>query len=188
MGFTQLGGSADCCRGTRIKAQRSEDQFKSADSVLDEVCFLEIEDPNGGYCSDSSISAAEHYDADVPGSRKSVTFANIEVRRYSLVVGDHPCCTVGCPLSLGWEYSEATKELVEDFEASRGPRRTRDQLKTSGDQRRKLLAEHTSEIEIRRASRKLHRVRSCTKIAEKASESFFAQLQPLSLQKGNVMF
>jgi hypothetical protein len=40
--------------------------------------------------------------------RRRVSFAdNIQVRTHSIVLGDHPCCTL-LPLTLGWEYNDET--------------------------------------------------------------------------------
>jgi hypothetical protein len=109
--------------------------------------------------------------------RRAVTFSNIEVRQYEITVGDHPCCTVGCPLTLDWEYSASTKQSVEQYEAHRTPlRRSRSELRTTWEERRQILLSEAdvSDQELRKANRKLHRARSCSaKLCEKMSESFF---------------
>lgn len=111
------------------------------------------------------------------GHKKNVSFANIEIRRHNVVIGDHPCCTMGFPLALGWEHEEADVQLpLEDYEAARTPRRSRQQLRTTCEERRELLNGSQSDQEIRRASRKLHRERSCSaKLCERVSEKFFGE-------------
>jgi hypothetical protein len=51
--------------------------------------------------------------------RKSVRFGKCLVRSYSQVLGDHPCCATGCPLTLGWDYQEESVTAVvadEDYD------------------------------------------------------------------------
>jgi hypothetical protein len=129
-------------------------------------------------------------------SAKHVVFANVEVREYAVTVGDHPCCTMGCPLTLDWDYSVARSTSVEDYESQRGPRRSRDELKTTAPERMRLLSEDAglSDGELRRATRKLFRARSSSaRLSEKMSESFFRydqteqQLPESHTASGNAM-
>jgi hypothetical protein len=134
--------------------------------------------------SDRDIEALRTRNLRMPSStvncptKKSVGFASIDIRRHSIVIGDHPCCTMGCPLSLGWDYSDAVAQTLEQYEATRSPRRTRRDLRTSHEERRAMLADEHSDGEIRRAARKLHRERSCSaRVCERVSESFFREQQ-----------
>lgn len=50
-------------------------------------------------------------------SHKSVvSFGNCEVRKYTQVLGDHPCCSEGCPIQLGWSYTCEESIKVDDYE------------------------------------------------------------------------
>lgn len=108
---------------------------------------------------------------------KSVSFASIKIRSHSIVIGDHPCCTMGFPLALGWDYTDAESLSLDKYEASRSPRRTRRELRTTCEERRLLvLTDEHSEGDIRRAQRKLHRERSSSaRLCERMSESFFRE-------------
>jgi hypothetical protein len=109
-------------------------------------------------------------------SCKSVSFANIKIRSHSIVIGDHPCCTLGFPLALGWDYTDAESLSLDKYEASRSPRRTRKELRTTCEERRLALTDDHSECQIRRAQRKLHRERSSSaRLCERMSESFFRE-------------
>jgi len=105
---------------------------------------------------------------------KSVVFADIVVRNYSVVIGDHPCCTMGCPLSLGWDYSSEECFSVDEFEAHRPPRRSRHCLRTTWDERRQMLS-NFSDSEVRRAQRRSYRERSCR---SRVCNGFFQDLPP----------
>ena len=108
----------------------------------------------------SSLSSPYLRSTSSSFNKKSVAFGDVRTRCYNVVMGDHPCCTTGCPLSLGWEHSPASTVSVDDYEATRSPRRTRDDLRTTWDERRSLLCD-VSDGEVRSQARKLHRERSC---------------------------
>jgi hypothetical protein len=56
-------------------------------------------------------------------SLKEVTFGDITVREYPIILGDHPSCT-GVPITIGWDYgdTETTRnfELYEYHKSQRG--------------------------------------------------------------------
>lgn len=107
------------------------------------------------------------------GSSKSVVFGDIRTRSYNVVMGDHPCCSMGCPLSLGWDYSQDPNISVDAYEATRCPRRSRENLRTTWDERRNMLSDIT-DGEVKRAERKLHRERSCQrKVRTRVCAAFF---------------
>ena len=70
-------------------------------------------------------------------SKKRVKWDRIHRREYSLVVGDHPLCHDGLPVSLGWQYNDCCPDsLVEARERKESyvcPRRL------SYDERRQRL-------------------------------------------------
>jgi hypothetical protein len=102
---------------------------------------------------------------------KHVSFASLSIREYTQVLGDHPCCTIGPPVSLGWDYTEATSVSLEDYEAARPLRRTRQAMRLSWDKRREILSEY-SDADVRRVQRKLSRQR-CN--GEKVLKTFFSE-------------
>jgi hypothetical protein len=125
--------------------------------------------------SDSEIAHAEDENR-IKRNSKKVSFANIKIRSHCIVIGDHPCCTMGFPLALGWDYTDAESLTLDKYEASRSPRRTRRELRTTSEERRLVLTDEHSEGEIRRAQRKLHRERSSSaRLCERMSESFFRE-------------
>ena len=94
-------------------------------------------------------------------SAKSVRFGGCSVRRYSQVLGDHPCCSIGCPLELGWDYQAQEETTVDNYEATRPPsaRRCSEALRLTWEERREILQQY-SDGEVRKACRRLNRDRS----------------------------
>eukprot|EP00527_Entomoneis_sp_CCMP2396_P005155 CAMPEP_0198148298 /NCGR_PEP_ID=MMETSP1443-20131203/40863_1 /TAXON_ID=186043 /ORGANISM="Entomoneis sp., Strain CCMP2396" /LENGTH=187 /DNA_ID=CAMNT_0043812953 /DNA_START=311 /DNA_END=874 /DNA_ORIENTATION=+ len=107
-------------------------------------------------------------------SDQRVSFSSLEIRSYNVVIGDHPCCSQGCSVSLGWEYSETPPLPLEQYERCRRPRRKISEMRMSPEERYQLLLDDHDETDLRRASRKLHRARSCVaRIERRMTESFF---------------
>jgi hypothetical protein len=100
---------------------------------------------------------------------KSVRFGDCNVRRYSQVMGEHPCCSVGCPLELGWEYEPVQSLPVDDYEAGRTVQKSSHSLRLTYDERRSILQPMYSDGEVRRACRRLNRERR-----PKGMNEFFA--------------
>ena len=108
---------------------------------------------------------------------RRVGFGNVEVRQYEQVIGDHPHCSSGCPLSLGWDYQDGEPETLTDYETNKDHVRTLDELRLSDEERReRLLANAVTDIEIRQGLRRLHRERECSKRCHmKAKAQFFCE-------------
>jgi len=99
---------------------------------------------------------------------QKLMFSHVEIRHYPTVIGDHPYCRVGCPISFGWDYTKTAKnndkqqpELfsVDEYEASRSPQRyrSREELRISREERRHLLLTRYTDQELRHAERKHQR-------------------------------
>ena len=58
-------------------------------------------------------------------NKKSVSFDTIEVREHAIILGDNPSVSSGPPLTIAWESHATFHSSVEDYEASRPPRRTK---------------------------------------------------------------
>jgi hypothetical protein len=111
-----------------------------------------------------------------------VQFSNIEIRSYTITIGDHPCCTIGCPITLDWDYTVQDVVSVLDYETlkygNEHTLKTMNDLRISPEERVELLLHSAkqplSELEIRRASRKFHRYKNCSvRQCERVHETFF---------------
>lgn len=133
--------------------------------------FLEMEE------SDSSTMTARDSMVDnesvssSPKPKKRVSFTALHIREYSQVLGDHPCCGIGPPISLGWDFEVKPSISLDDYEGTRVVRRSRDGLRLSFEDRREILEDKYSDKDVRRAQRHLQRERRDRR--KKALDSFF---------------
>lgn len=146
----------------------------------DQSSFLEMEDDSyrEQYSKASSTrpSPPKRSHSTATRDEKHVSFATISVREYKQELGDHPCCSGGPPVSLGWEYTESPKVQVEEYEAERPRRRTRGSLRLSFETRRDILKD-VPDAQVRRVQRRLSRERCCN---SKAIKSFFETTESVS--------
>ena len=75
--------------------------------------------------------------------KKQVSFHHVQIRRYPMIVGDHPSCRMGAPVMLDWSYEELPWLDLDDYEETRQhQRRTKmQQLVLSYYRRQQILLE-----------------------------------------------
>eukprot|EP00540_Astrosyne_radiata_P023582 CAMPEP_0116862882 /NCGR_PEP_ID=MMETSP0418-20121206/23892_1 /TAXON_ID=1158023 /ORGANISM="Astrosyne radiata, Strain 13vi08-1A" /LENGTH=165 /DNA_ID=CAMNT_0004497799 /DNA_START=86 /DNA_END=579 /DNA_ORIENTATION=- len=69
--------------------------------------------------STSFISFSDEREDIVPHRATTISFGTVEIRTFNRVVGDHPGCKTGPPISIGWEHIDHEAERLEVYEASR---------------------------------------------------------------------
>lgn len=131
--------------------------------------------------SSSSSSPVEAQDGETIPKRavfhRRVSFTSLEIREYPVVPGDHPLCSSGCPIELGWDYHRSSEHSLDHYESQRNPRRHRDQLRLSVEERESLLSANDCPVgEVRRAARKHHRTKSCEgRFCQRNMQTFFSK-------------
>lgn len=91
--------------------------------------------------------------------RQRVCFDRIVVREYPLRLGDHPDCSSGPPITIGWDHVREKSCSVDEYEAERTPRKFLSQLKLSYFERKKRLRNVAcTDKEIRQAITEVQRV------------------------------
>lgn len=134
--------------------------------------LLTDEMPELALASDGSESASsecfEHGAGDILDIRKTrgagrasgVSFANIFIREYEVIPGDNPSVSVGCPLSLGWDYESEFSVALDDYETARPRPRCFCELRTSSSYREeKLKSLGFSRMEIQEGTKVANVVR-----------------------------
>ena len=71
--------------------------------------------------------------------KRSVQFQSLYIRTYNQVLGDHPCCSSGLPISLGWTCIDEEQVSINDYEICRNPRRNRCELRLDDFVRRSII-------------------------------------------------
>lgn len=91
--------------------------------------------------SDCSIRSGPENSTNKKGHRRHVTFTTIQVRQYSRILGDHPCCPSGPPLSLGWDMERQDTFSLEFYEKEREPERksNKEGMRLNCELRREIL-------------------------------------------------
>ncbi len=92
--------------------------------------------------STTSSSSSSNEQSCTPNTsfRKSVKFESLHIRTFIRVLGDHPCCSTGLPVTFGWNPVEDTTIYLDDYETSRSPRRSRKDMKLDDTTRKDILS------------------------------------------------
>jgi hypothetical protein len=177
-----------------VQQERSDNVVENSLISRDESLLLELEDASTllpacptlrEVSSRSSTTKTEDlacFSSPLSSSvsHRHVSFGSCTVRGYSQVLGDHPYCSMGCPLSLGWEYQQESAISVDDYEASHSetPSSQQQDLRLTWQERKEIL-EHTNTVdakELRRACRRTsqNRHKLCPYAAMREERNFFA--------------
>lgn len=145
--------------------------------------MIEDDDIQGDITSQSQQSSLKMHKningtSDLSSDCKSrVSFDSLRIREYNVVFGDHPCCSTGPPLALGWNHDDEDVTLnLDEYESSRAPRKARRDLRMTCELRRQILLLDQTERELQHEERKFsrerqRRARSC------ATDGFFINPQ-----------
>ena len=101
----------------------------------------------------------------IPQNRKEenrqVSFHEVTVREYEMILGDNPCPSFGPPVSLGWNYQEYQPLDVNRYEYHHSKRRTLQQLGLNHARRKEILFKNGYNIsQINAATKEKNRIRS----------------------------
>ena len=104
--------------------------------------------------------------------KRNVSFASIERREYSICLSDHPSCSYGPPIELGWDFVEHEAINVEDYEVQRlerhGRPREMHELLLSYNVRRYLLLKRAgyTKRDIANAMQEVNRIKTSRMITD----------------------
>lgn len=101
-------------------------------------------------------------------SKRNVSFTDVQFREYKVALSQHPSCSFGPPVELGWDYDEKESRPLEDYEVSRSPRREKHELVLSYNVRRLILLKEAgySKEDLRAAEREVDRVKQSRMVTE----------------------
>jgi hypothetical protein len=114
---------------------------------------------------------------------KSVQFSALQIRTFPMILGDHPCCKTGLPVSLDWEHTKEEVVPIEEYESSRQVRSCRSSLRMDQSTRREILGQVSDHNDLKRAERKMFRERERGGKRRMTASDFFATPLIDSLQE-----
>ena len=93
--------------------------------------------------------------------KRNVSFGKLETREYSIALSDHPSCSFGPPISLGWDFRDKEAVSLDDYEEGRSPRRSMHEMLLSYNVRRYLLLKRAgyTHDELEQAMNEVDRVK-----------------------------
>lgn len=89
---------------------------------------------------------------------KHVRFGEARIREYALIVGDHPICQDGLPLSLDWAHSPEWVYEIDDLEWIRQKEQENDDCAGGGRRRRRRRRRRTTKLDYWQRREVLQRV------------------------------
>jgi len=74
---------------------------------------------------------------------KRVSFSNVQIRKYPMVLGDHPSCQEGAPVSIDWSFFDKDDHSLDEYESGRSANRrsSKNELVIGPNKRRQILME-----------------------------------------------
>mmetsp|Transcript_14631 Transcript_14631/g.40085 ORF Transcript_14631/g.40085 Transcript_14631/m.40085 type:complete len:253 (-) Transcript_14631:30-788(-) len=106
-------------------------------------------------------------------SRRSIKFAEVTLREYGMILGDHPGCRSGPPVTLEWDYVEYEPLSVDEYEIHHSLRRPLRNLILQADTRKKMFqALGYSALDFKKAMREVNR---------RKNERFWTNEKPVAL-------
>ena len=89
--------------------------------------------------STNTISSTTTTTNTISQPRKSVKFESLHIRTFHRVLGDHPCCSTGLPITFSWNPVHESSVDINDYERERDPRRSRQDMKLDDFTRKEIL-------------------------------------------------
>ena len=117
----------------------------------------------------------EHSNSD---EKKKVSFGTVSVRDYDMILGDHPCCSYGPPMTIDWDYLEYEDLNVDDYEFFRPPRRSLRQMGINYYRRKRILSNNGyGDADFKLSRREIGKAQMNRNITKSLVECNFIQVE-----------
>ncbi|KAL9188025.1 hypothetical protein ACHAXT_006403 [Thalassiosira profunda] len=133
--------------------------------------------------AESKISEEPPEETTLRSRSRRVSFGTIVVRDYDIILGDHPCCSCGPPITIDWKYHEHDPKDVDvyEFETVLSRKPNLRALMLNYYQRKYLLQDYT-ELDFKGAVREIKRIKANRYITEKVSKYNFFHAGDVALE------
>lgn len=102
-------------------------------------------------------SCPSRHSCEIVESKRRVTFNEVIVRDYDMTLGDHPDCSYGPPVSIGWDYLEYEPIDVNEYESNHSRRRPLRHLLLNYYKRKHILQD-VKEEDLKAAVKEIKKV------------------------------
>jgi len=125
-------------------------------------------------CSLRSILRAESRISDPQEKssdrrRRRISFGNVLVRDYDMILGDHPSCSCGPPVTIGWDYHQYEPLDVDVYEFDNAfSRRSLREMWMNYNRRMHLLLDYT-EVDFKVVEKEIKRIKLRREITKRLS-------------------
>jgi hypothetical protein len=93
-------------------------------------------------------------------NNRRVSFHQVVVRYYGMILGDHPNCSYGPPVTLEWDYLEYEPLSLDEYEYHHARRRPIRKLGLNYYRRREILSSRNYSLdELKKATREVDRIK-----------------------------
>jgi len=113
-----------------------------------------------------------------------VQFGTVEIRDYKRILGDHPCVSIGPPLSIDWDYEENEPQDVDEYEFDRVlSRKSQQEMYLNYYARKHLLGQDYTEEDFKQVKKEINLIKKHREISkslgrvETALESVYTQFK-----------
>mmetsp|Transcript_26223 Transcript_26223/g.40647 ORF Transcript_26223/g.40647 Transcript_26223/m.40647 type:complete len:241 (-) Transcript_26223:189-911(-) len=150
----KVNNAADltCCSSTELKAGNTNSTSNNTVSYTETSVLMS---------ETSSTLTSSNNSASIEDTRKAmVSFRNLEIREYPIIVGDNPSVSSGVPICIDWIYIEGQPQCLEEYEELRHSRRSLAEMKIPAAVRAKMLRKTHSLKEVRLAQKESTKIRN----------------------------
>mmetsp|Transcript_31396 Transcript_31396/g.66872 ORF Transcript_31396/g.66872 Transcript_31396/m.66872 type:complete len:256 (-) Transcript_31396:229-996(-) len=109
------------------------------------------------------------HSCEITESKRHISFHQVTVRDYDMVLGDHPSCSYGPPVTLGWHYIEYEPLDLNEYEYHHARRRPLRALMLNYYRRMNILGVENSVAELKKATKEVNRTKLQRAITRKFS-------------------
>jgi hypothetical protein len=157
MGSTEGDNDVEVKIHEAIERKLANDREPKLQSIMkkDEP-FMEFDNTTH---ANSEASCPGEDEMNTNTKSKSVQFSALQIRSFPMILGDHPCCMTGLPVSLDWDHTKEEVVPIEEYESNREARSSRSSLRMDQSTRSEILGQISDQNDLKRAERKLFRER-----------------------------
>mmetsp|Transcript_25763 Transcript_25763/g.47373 ORF Transcript_25763/g.47373 Transcript_25763/m.47373 type:complete len:269 (+) Transcript_25763:137-943(+) len=154
------------CGGESSDADTAECSISSGDSFVPHEMSSRDDGSVRTNCSQRSILRAESRISEPQEKpshqrKRRIRFGTVLFRDYDIILGDHPCCSYGPPLTIDWDYHQCEPIDVDAYEFENAlSRRTRREMRFNYYQRKRLLSDAGfTEVDFELTKKELNRAK-----------------------------